>query len=430
MNLLMSLRAKGGAGVAARVGTITSRFSVTAARMERYLTHYVALAGRYDARPTLPITACVLTRHPGLIRRFAESGVEFAIHGLVHNDHAVLSLEAQRQSISKAVTIFRNAGVPCAGFRAPYLRYNQATIEAVRSLGLRYHSSQAVAFPVLPPTVAGSPRAAAYARALQFYEARDAARVAVRPHARYGLIDIPVAVPDDEILVDRLRLNRQAQAAAWLAILERTHARGELFTMQLHPERILECAYALRVVLEEARRRRPQVWIAQLDDIASWWQRRQQMALQVRQSAPERYAVHLEGTGEATLVVRGLPAVDAAAWCGPDRSARTHSFEVSAAVKPMVGVSPRSPAVVLDFLREEGIPAETATDKGRFGAYLDIADGELDELAILQEIERSAGPLIRLGRWPNGARSALAVTGDIDAVTLQDFALRSWETRS
>jgi hypothetical protein len=29
-----------------------------------------------------------------------------------------------------------------------------------------------------------------------------------------------------------------------------------------------------------------------------------------------------------------------------------------------------------------------------------------------------------LGLWPAGARSALAVTGDIDALTLWDFGLR------
>jgi hypothetical protein len=34
------------------------------------------------------------------------------------------------------------------------------------------------------------------------------------------------------------------------------------------------------------------------------------------------------------------------------------------------------------------------------------------------------GPLIRLGAWPYGNRSALAVTGDIDALTIWDFAHR------
>jgi hypothetical protein len=32
-----------------------------------------------------------------------------------------------------------------------------------------------------------------------------------------------------------------------------------------------------------------------------------------------------------------------------------------------------------------------------------------------------------LGRWLNGARSALAITGDIDALTLWDCGLRFFE---
>jgi len=65
----------------------------------------------------------------------------------------------------------------------------------------------------------------------------------------------------------------------------------------------------------------------------------------------------------------------------------------------------------------------------KFGAYLDVADGEWTEIAVLARIDAGPGPLVRLGRWPNGARSALAVTGDVDALTLGDFAIRSWETR-
>jgi len=44
-------------------------------------------------------------------------------------------------------------------------------------------------------------------------------------------------------------------------------------------------------------------------------------------------------------------------------------------------------------------------------------------------IEKAPGPLVRVWRWPDGARSALAATGDIDALTLRDFVVRSWETR-
>jgi hypothetical protein len=44
--------------------------------------------------------------------------------------------------------------------------------------------------------------------------------------------------------------------------------------------------------------------------------------------------------------------------------------------------------------------------------------------ACRRVIEESKRPLVRLGTWPDGARSALAVTGDIDALTIWDFAAR------
>ena len=40
------------------------------------------------------------------------------------------------------------------------------------------------------------------------------------------------------------------------------------------------------------------------------------------------------------------------------------------------------------------------------------------------ELETGRFPLLRLGRWPGGAKSALAVTGDVDALTIWDYALR------
>ena len=113
---------------------------------------------------------------------------------------------------------------------------------------------------------------------------------------------------------------------------------------------------------------------------------------------------------------------------GPDRIARAPELELASNRKPVVGVSPRTPPSVLALLAEEGFPAERGEDPARFGAWVDT-DGSADEKRILAMVDASDGPLVRLGRWPAGARSALSVTGDIDCMTLQDFALRLWETR-
>jgi hypothetical protein len=60
----------------------------------------------------------------------------------------------------------------------------------------------------------------------------------------------------------------------WLEILRRTYELGELFSLSLHPERIYFCEEAFRAVLSRARSLSPIVWIARLDEIASWWRSR------------------------------------------------------------------------------------------------------------------------------------------------------------
>lgn len=434
MQLAFSVRAKGGAGLVARAGTIVERFGVTPNRTVQALHLYGEITDEAGGRPTLPITASVLGRHPELVRRFSDQGFEFALHGLVHNDHAPLGLEEQRASMRKGLSIFAEAGVPCVGFRGPYLRFNDATDTAIDSLGLKYHSSQAVLFSGLPKGIEKHPRLRGYELALKLYTPLDADRSIVRPRHRGRLVSIPVALPDDEIMVDRLELCREAQTAAWMSILDRTWKTGELFTIQLHPERIFAMADTLRAVLRDARRRQPAIWIPRLDELADWWERRRAARLVVRPVDGGRYSIKLIGPPEATLLIRDASEAPSREWVGRDRIAVSPEIEIDGPVRPVVGVSPRTPERIVTFLQEEGYPVERCDDRRQVGAFLDVPDDvpthdQPDERAIIDTIERSAGPLVRLWRWPAGARSALAVTGDIDSITLQDFALRIWETR-
>ena len=105
-------------------------------------------------------------------------------------------------------------------------------------------------------------------------------------------------------------------------------------------------------------------------------------------------------------------------------------FEADAPRVPIVGVSRRTPSEVLRFLDEEGLPHEVSDASASYGAYVDVSAEDWTEASVLDAVDRAPGPLVRVWRWPHGARSALAVTGDIDALTLFDFAIRSWETRS
>ncbi len=427
MSLAVSLQSRGASATLARTAQVFVRFGATTSAMARRLDRMDGIATAHGVRPTWPTTACVLERHPSLLRRYAERGVELALHGLVHGDHAALDGARQRETIARAIAVFERSGLRPVGFRGPYLRYNDDTLEALRALGLRYHSSQAFVFQNTAANI--TPAAASQlALALRLYGAVDARITCVRPRLVDGLVDIPVAVPDDEILLDRLRLSEPALSNEWLHILELTHSRGDLFTIQLHPERIPELGEALEATLGAARARKPAVYLARLDAIADWWLRRSRFTLRVTRAGEGRCRVSLSADPDATLLVRGLDT-PAAPWHGGDLRCIAREFEAEAERLPVVGVSRRTPRAVTRFLTEEGFATESSDHRGTYGAYVDVADGTWSEVSVLEAIDGGPGPLVRLWRWPDGARSALAVTGDIDALTLRDFMTRSWETR-
>ena len=49
---------------------------------------------------------------------------------------------------------------------------------------------------------------------------------------------------------------------------------------------------------------------------------------------------------------------------------------------------------------------------------------QMTALDITIAVHSCPYPLIRVGHWPDGFRSALCVSGDIDCLTLQDFMWR------
>ena len=410
---VFTLRTKGPVGLASRFFTIATRFGPTPRVMIRRLDRMVDMAAAMGLLPTCPITTTVLARHPGAVRALSDRGMEFAVHGLRHNDHIAQDELTQQREIAKAVEVFARYGLRPTGFRAPYLRSDDATRAAVHAAGLRYQSDDAVAFRV--PNVSGEAVLTdAYQRALTLYDAQDGARVACRPTLADGLVRIPVCVPDDEMLVDRLHVADRVCADAWRAILDTTHAQGDLFTVQVHPERLGRSGGAVLAVLERANGLAGGVWTARLDEIADWWRARAECRLDLGELVGERTTVSVVGDRRAGLRLVGG---------GADADARAvRTMTVSSPRLPAIGVDPSVPVEVIRFLREDGYlvldrPGEYAL---RLSGPIDPAD----QMGLRRRIAAAEHPVAALDRWPNGRRSALALTGDIDALTIQDFVHR------
>lgn len=391
----------------------------------------MAVTSAFGCRPTFPATAVVVRRHAGLIRRLAEKGAEIAIHGYIHADYKSLPPEQQKLHFDKAIRSFKRDNIPFVGFRAPYLRANGATMQAVGQLGFAYDSSQTIWWDVLDRSRYTERTWSAYQQLLDFYQPRDAAACLSLPKLTSGLVEIPVSIPDDEAMVDRLGIrDKEELARIWRAMLQQIYARGELFTLQLHHERIWLCDRALICVLRFARQLTPPIWVASLGEVAEWWRERHGFAFTVTQRDDGRYAVVSKCSERATILLKNC-GVNVPILQGSNGFDRVHarSFVVDADRRPVIGVAPGSSRLAVDFLNDEGFPVEESTHPDRFGLYLDDLTHfeESDSKALHDRIEKSNTPLLRFGRWPDGARAALSVTGDVDSITLWDFGLRVLE---
>ncbi len=116
-----------------------------------------------------------------------------------------------------------------------------------------------------------------------------------------------------------------------------------------------------------------------------------------------------------------------------------HRCIVQATSCPCIALSSQTPQEVADFLHEQGYAIECfpEDDADKYAFYLDMPEGlgETSETqvqrrsALVQQIEQLDAPLLRFGCWPDGHQAALAISGDIDSVTIQDFFLRILEVR-
>lgn len=416
---------------ARRVMYILCRFGITARRIKDDLNAYLDTLESFNCRPTFPVTATALRRHPGPIRMLARRGTELAIHGYIHADYRSIPLEEQISHFKKAIHIFESLAIPFRGFRAPYLRSNLDTLEALRTLNLAYDSSRTIHWDVLDATKYSKSNWKEYTRLLDYYESLDSTCHLSLPMLKKGLPVIPVSIPDDEAMVDRLGITDETEIAdVWKRIFQNTYSRGELFTIQLHPERIKFCRRALENVFRQARESQPKVWIASLSEISEWWKEKEGFTFETYTEGIGKWRVKANCSSKATILVRNCRVNKSTVhWVGGYQSVAARDFVVESATRPFVGVSPNASPDALNFLKGEGIIVEVSDQPQHFALYFDDLGkfSETDKKRVAEEIENSSAPLIRYWRWPEKAQSALAMTGDIDALTLIDFAMRIYE---
>lgn len=425
------LQSRGPVNLAKRLPTIVKRFGITDSKIDRCLNSFVDTAVEYGTRPTLAITANLLDRYPSLVQRLRDRGVEFAIHGLVHTDYSQLSFKEHLEHIAKAMEIFDRYDIEYGGFRCPYLRSSQYTLDAVKELGFSWESSDVIAWDIIDPKAITSSASLAYDKLLSLYSAKSSATNFSVPKLVDGVVEIPVSIPDDEAILDRLGLRGAPEITRlWRAILNASYQRGDIFTVQLHHERVPFLAPALESVLSKASSLSPKVWLASLGEVASWYKRRESFKFELAKIDKGLYQVDVRADDDATVLVKNV-SVDGLAhdWHGAYQLVKDRNFKIAAPKRPVIGVENKFDETFAELLKSEGFVVERTENPASCALYLASSDLKdiRDEVSLISSIEGSGAPLLRFWRWPNAARSAISVTGDIDSITLIDFARRVFE---
>lgn len=267
------------------------RYGVTPLRMEKNILDFVDLIEKYDAKATFPITAKTLNNHADFIKGINNKCIEFAIHGCTHVDYSKFNAEYQRKNIQKAVAIFKKCGITPYGFRGPYLQTNVDTLNAIKENGLIYDSSVPVHCNVVPEEYLRKENHS-YNLALDLYGCNNS-KASSKPFFSNGLVRIPVNLPDDEMLIDRLNIKDQKLLAKiWSKILYRTNGHRDIFVLQLHPERIQFASDSLISLIEGSNEMG--VWLTSLSELARYWIN--------KKSIPDDYNSVLCITGDIDMI--------------------------------------------------------------------------------------------------------------------------------
>ena len=426
MKLREWLALRGGSYVRGRATALLSRYGMSPSKVADRMEGCVAMLTEHDCAPTIPTPGRVVERHPQLIRHLQDAGAEIAVHGYGHMDlRAYTPAEASEQLVRGAEAFSRH-GIEVRGFRCPYLSCTDAMLDALPSGVFDYSSNSAVFWSgAAAPT--DTQVAAAHVDVLhRLYRPTPALETVCVPSTRSNVVEIPVCLPDDLQLCDGLRLGPEGVEEAWSQILHRTHRRGGLFALLFHAELAWLCQGPLASVIREAKRLQPAVWTARLCDISSWWREKSNFAVAVTHT-PAGLHLSFSCSEQATILVRGLAArgLDRV-WDETYYQLSTRALDVPAEPRPFVGLSADVAKQVAPFLREQGYILDAGETSTHCGTYIDANTlaGLTDKVKLINYIEASTGPLVRYWRWPGGAKSAMCVTGDLDALTLLDYASR------
>ncbi|MFX0204197.1 MAG: polysaccharide deacetylase family protein [Candidatus Hodarchaeota archaeon] len=394
-------------------------------KMQSNLDLYLAILQKYAVAPSFAITAKTLAKHPKLVDNIMKKDVEFAIHGYQHIDYTRLSDEQLSRHLQKAIKIFREKNIPFLGFRFPYLRYNNTGIDILGSL-FCWDSSHTILWNILEKTEFNNRNWRKYQTLLNQYTCKNSDNSPSLPRFRSNILEIPVSLPDDDLLIDRLGIkDEKILFQIWSQILKMTYIRGELLVLQLHPERISLYKETLENLLKTARASELKIWLTSLNSVYEWWKEKEGFWADIQEKGNDEYEIDAHCSRRATILVKTEDSLEHN-FFNNYKVINKNKFEIKSPKVPIIGIPKNCSPTLIQFFKNEGFIFEISEDENRYSVFLNDVEvfNEENEPKVLEEIKHTQLPLIRFWRWPNGCQSAFAITGDIDALTSMDFLPR------
>lgn len=380
-------------------------------------------------RVTFCVTASLLEDHLPFLKSFSGKGHEFAAHGYFHTNMRNKSVGEQLAMLTKSYASFEKYGIGVSGFRCPYLSYCGQTMKALSKSPYHWTSNNLI-FWEDGEGVAGKDTFREKIR--HIYSTASSEKTLSVPKMSGRIVDIPITAPDDEMLLERYRVRNPVRIReTWTRIFRKVHERGELFHLLFHPERFSLVSSPINALIKEAMKTAPPVWFTTLDEIARWWAKKKDMSWYYKHDSNGNAGMSIKAPPGSFMLMKSEkgdsgfyknyrkaePAsVDANAFYFKSKRPSCHTISVSDGSSPLLG----------EFLRSEGFLVQTegssTGDSLVIGDYADFK--EEDKLPLLEKIDNSPHPLIRIWRWPEGRRSAFVISSDVDSIIISDFFKR------
>jgi peptidoglycan/xylan/chitin deacetylase (PgdA/CDA1 family) len=242
-SLIHTIATKGAVRTVKRYFAMKKRYGSNQDKMKRNLESYIDLINSYEAKITFPTPGITMKRNCDTLLSLSQEGIEWSLHGHRHTDYSKQTLQLFEKDIIKGQKVWKDNDIELFGYRGPYLSPVKGQAELLAKLGFAYDSSVSY----MPKNILRDVRTLkSVKRILDYYKPISEPSVKIRK----GFAEIPVWLPDDEILVDRMELQESKIQDIWLDLAEQSMQMRAPLVLQLHPERIGICKRALASLLK------------------------------------------------------------------------------------------------------------------------------------------------------------------------------------